>query len=107
MSYALELKESLIRNFVDVNVLNFVMQNTHSDSYNRSCLIREVTSISIFLRNYFTSKSTETGKLSSKPNAYQKATKMEALSTEEIDLISSSWDLVAADEAGNGQQFFA
>ena len=107
MSYALELKEFLFRNLVDVNILNFVMQNTHSDSYNCSCLICEVTSISIFLRNYFTSKSTETGKLSSKPNAYQKATKMEALSTEEIDLISSSWDLVAADEAGNGQQFFA
>ena len=53
------------------------------------------------------SKSTDTGKLSSKTNTYRKATKMEALSTEEIDLISSSWDLVAADEAGNGQQFFA
>ena len=92
---------------MDVNVLNFVMQNTHSDSYNRSCLICEVTSISIFLKNYLTSKSTDTGKLSSKTNTYQKATKMEALSTEEIDLISSSWDLVAADEAGNGQQFFA
>ena len=92
---------------MDVNVLNFVMQNTHSDSYDRSCLIPEVTSISIFVRNYFTSKDTDSGKLSSKTNTFRKAIKMEALSTEEIDLISSSWELVAADEAGNGQQFFA
>ena len=107
MSYVFKSKESLVRNVLDVNILNFVMQNTHLVSYNRSCLICEVTSISIFVRNYFTSKDTDSGKLSSKTNTFRKAIKMEALSTEEIDLISSSWELVAADEAGNGQQFFA
>ena len=32
---------------------------------------------------------------------------MEALSSEEIELISASWALVAEDEQANGHKFFA